>query len=91
VPIYGMCGAHLQYVWCPFTVCVVPIYGKLWCPFTVRNRRVPIYGKLRCPFTVCVVPIYGKLWCPFTVSYGAGAKFDSEKTALRGQPKVKLP
>jgi len=27
VPVYGMYGARLRYVWCPFTVCMVPIYG----------------------------------------------------------------
>jgi hypothetical protein len=46
VPVYGMYGARLRYVWCPFTVC---------------NRMVPIYGKLWCPFTVCMVPVYGML------------------------------
>ena len=44
VPVYGVYGARLRYVWCPFTVCMVPAYRKLWCPFTVSNRMVPIYG-----------------------------------------------
>jgi hypothetical protein len=74
VPLYGMYGARLQEVWCPFTVCMVPLYGKLWCPFTVSNRMVPVYGKLRCPLTGSMVPIYGM--------YGAGVKVEREKTAL---------
>jgi hypothetical protein len=79
---YMTYGARLRYVWCPFTVCMVPVYGMygarlryVWCPFTVCNRMVPIYGKLWCPFTVCMVPVYGMLV--------AGAKFEREKTALR--------
>jgi hypothetical protein len=84
VPVYGKYGTRLQEVWCPFTVSMVPIYGKLWCPFTVSNRMVPVYGKLWCPFTVSnrMVPVYGKLWCPFTVSmvpayrkYGAHLRY----------------
>ena len=66
VPVYGMYGARLRYVWCPFTGSMVPIYGMQ--SYGAHLRYV------WCPLTGSMVPIYGM--------HSAGVKFEREKTAL---------